>query len=512
MGREERERDVPKAEGGRVSDENSAGEPKRSWDSGQIIGAAVIGAALAVMVSYSRGLSPSGLTFYHFLALVPGVVALVNYFVSVQERFELMKREMEEARTQKESDNDQMKGFKIDPGTYRPRLFGTFAGAALLSIIFEFGAVIGGHDDKLGMGTDRAVAGAAIGDGGAADAGPVLQTAGAAPATGAPLDNSHPDGGAGDGGASPDAGALPAARELTIPREPRTAPPSTVASAGAQGSNGTLFSLYGAYIVTVYFMISRLNSRSLTSRFLFNSVLRAGMALFLGYSVAATNILVGFSDHQQLAVYFCVGLFPAWALSAVRRKARDIFQQQEIGCESLPLCVVDGIDDGIADRLAELGLWDVQHLAACNPNDVIGETFYPARRVLDWVDQAILVSYVRGKIVQFRAVGIRGSIDLSVLYGDYTMRLNGEGDNEDADERKKRADTLLKAAAQKADLSPEVVLSIGRSCYEDAVVQYIWNWWFDRKVPKQGVSPASPPVAPESPPTSSPAAPPGAKP
>jgi hypothetical protein len=228
----------------------------------------------------------------------------------------------------------------------------------------------------------------------------------------------------------------------------------------------------------------------LTAKFLVVSSVRSAIALVLGFTAADTNIFSGLSSNQALFVLFFIGLFPSWAIDAVRRKAQEIFKPPSGGCDVLPICLIDGLDDGIADRLAEIGIWDIQHIASSNPLELGAKTLYPIRRVVDWMDQALLISYVRVLIVHFRAVGVRGAIDFAALYRD-AMSLENNSDDSKVQEAYRqtlanRASEIIKALAQKTGLSEAALNAIGRSLYEDAVVVTIWNLWDDKDLSGDG--------------------------
>jgi hypothetical protein len=251
------------------------------------------------------------------------------------------------------------------------------------------------------------------------------------------------------------------------------------------GRAGLIYAGYGAYVYTLILVISRLNSAALTGKFLAVSAVRSTVALMLGYVAAAANIFAGLSPNQSLFVLFFVGLFPSWAMDALRQKAQEIFKPEIPACDVLPVCMIDGLDDGIADRLAETGIWDIVHIANCDPFKLAAKTLYPIRRIIDWMDQAILISYVRNQIVVFRACGIRGAIDLAALYRDAM----GLTEDENRDELttamlanlgllQTRAKELITILAQKSSLPEQVVYNVGRNVYEDAVVNYLWSLWF----------------------------------
>ncbi len=260
----------------------------------------------------------------------------------------------------------------------------------------------------------------------------------------------------------------------TIKREP----------GAISGLAGLVYAGYGAYIYTLLLMISRLNSAALTGKFLAVSAVRSAIALVLGFVAADTNIFAGLSGNQGLFVLFFIGLFPSWAMDALRQKAQALFRPGSPACGALPLCMIDGLDDGIADRLAETGIWDIVHVATSDPFDLAAKTLYPLRRILDWMDQAVLISYVRDQVVHFRACGIRGAIDFAALYLDAMSLWDERKELSSAalvnvPVVKERAEQLMGILAQKTNLPLQAILVIGRNVAEDSVVNYIWDVWFE---------------------------------
>lgn len=364
---------------------------------------------------------------FGLLACLPGFIALFNQ-IAVKIRFDRTTRELKRL-AQKQPASTKTKpqpapGFENDVEDYSPRWSYMIFGVIALTAVFAIAAILGGRNFL-----------------------PLLETTdlGAGKATSGTID----------------------------------------------GLAGLVYAAYGAYIYTLILVIVRLNSAALTGKFLAVSAVRSAIALMLGYVAAATNIFSGLTQNQSLFVLFFVGLFPSWAMDALRQKAQEIFKPAIPACNILPLCMIDGLDDGISDRLAETGLWDVVHIATCDPFELAAKTLYPIRRIIDWMDQAILISYVRSQIVVFRTCGLRGSIDLAALYRD-AMGL-------EADEIKdkltptvlanlptlqKRAQELITILAQKTSLPEQVIYTISRNLYEDAVVNYLWTLWFD--MPEDG--------------------------
>ncbi len=452
---------------------------------------------------------------FWMLAAVPGLVAIVNFWVTELPRYNRRARAVDTWLTNLEdvaskripeqfqekaalpsdfdAESETLARFvrlhEGQTGVEQPRFAMTLFGALALTAVFGLAAQLSKGPQGIGIAQTST-------------------PASTPPPTGTPTGvPSHPSPAHGPGGVPTQRSAVaitggsPQPTPTATPTEPTATKtptltssvrPTTKANAAGtgervpqsdEGEHGLIYAAYGAYLFCIQLLISRLNAGSISGRFLVRLAMQAAIALVLGYAAGETGAFraVG-SETQSLFLYFVLGLFPTWAWQAIRRKGRDILAPEEVGCESLPLCLVDGIDDGVADRLWELGLADVQHLATADPIDLTLKTSYPPNRVIDWIDQATLIAYTRRKIPAFRQYGIRGAIDFATIYGDSTGRMGIGGDYEDAQQRKSRAEGILKQLATKAELDSQALAAIGRSLFEDENLHILWLLW-QQKVP-----------------------------
>lgn len=150
--------------------------------------------------------------------------------------------------------------------------------------------------------------------------------------------------------------------------------------AGAAPANdamvGLSLGLLGGYLATLFSLLLRLRAGAVTGKFLLMCALRAAIGAVIGFSAATTAALAP-DGMTSRTVYLLLGMFPNWAYQYLRRKAAELLQASRPGTEPLPLDLVAGLDDGIIDRLAEMGTWDVQHLATSRPVELAIKTLYP---------------------------------------------------------------------------------------------------------------------------------------
>jgi hypothetical protein len=241
----------------------------------------------------------------------------------------------------------------------------------------------------------------------------------------------------------------------------------------ANAVNGLLFAALGAYVSVLWRMVIRINANALTYRFMFTAALRSAIALIIGLTAGQLD-LFGFlkTNGPREALFFLAGLFTDWAIGLLRSRARNVFQVGDTGCDRLPLCLVDGLDDGVIDILDEIGIWDVQHLATIDPGELTLRTLHPFNRVLDWIDQAILISSLRRNISVARDFGVRGAIDLMTLYS-YTHL----GDEAQAATTKAAAEKVLDGIAQKSGMSKESLQILAAAYWFDYTVNLLYSLW-----------------------------------
>jgi hypothetical protein len=113
------------------------------------------------------------------------------------------------------------------------------------------------------------------------------------------------------------------------------------------------------------------------------------------------------TERAELAVAFVVGFFPLVGLQALQRvTSRALRWFVPPVTSEYPLDQLDGFNLWYEARLTEEGVEDMQNLATMNLVDVILHTRVPAGRLVDWTDQAFLLTHLervnRGELNQLR--------------------------------------------------------------------------------------------------------------
>ncbi len=237
--------------------------------------------------------------------------------------------------------------------------------------------------------------------------------------------------------------------------------------AAANGVQGMMYAGLGAYVAVLYYMVARLYANALSPRFIVTSALRTASAVALGwvFGIVGVTAFAGApaagaaADSGALAgnaVLFLVGLFHNMAIDSLRNRARKLFGSASFDAEEVPLTAVEGIDDMTAELLAEHGVATIQHLATSEPGDLCDRTILPLDRVVDWMDQALLIRYLKTNIRMSRALGIRAATDLAFVH----MR------NDTA---------LLNSLAEKSGMPLAAIDHIARELRDDYLVGLIYE-------------------------------------
>lgn len=170
-------------------------------------------------------------------------------------------------------------------------------------------------------------------------------------------------------------------------------------------------------------------------------------------------------------VAFSLGYFPTLAIrwfNQIANSALGINQQQT---NSLPLSVIDGISQYHETRLRDEGIDNVQNLASVKIDDLLLKTRFNAQQVLEWIDQAILHTYIDpGTIQSFRRGGVRKISDFHDLWKPYHNK-------------KSKDNRARQARAQQLQSTPDHLDALYTATLTGPNMAYIENYWENVKKP-----------------------------
>jgi hypothetical protein len=227
----------------------------------------------------------------------------------------------------------------------------------------------------------------------------------------------------------------------------------------SQGLHGLALTGAGIYAYTLGLAMFRIRTAAVSSEFLMSATLRAFIFMSVGYTLGSQGFFGAGSSASSAFLYFGIGLFPYLGMDMLGRRLKQAFAPDAPGTSPLKLQYVDGITEQVAERLEEVGIFDIQHLARAEPGWLSLRTLYPLSRITDWMDQAILIAYLREDIIHARQVGIRGAVDMRAIYQD-ALRAGGSGE-------KGFAQRILQELSSKSHLSQDALQAIGAALKDD---------------------------------------------
>jgi len=174
----------------------------------------------------------------------------------------------------------------------------------------------------------------------------------------------------------------------------------------------------GGFVYSAYNIIRRLRALDLSPSLYYS----AGIRIILASAVAlAVSFLLGSETSSSdlislkpslIAISLLAGMFPQRLLNYLIGRYQDFVSSESVTDKSLSLYNIEGISIYHKERLEEIGIDNAQNLATASLTQLIAETPYDARQLLDWIGQAKLVCYVKDDIHRLRAIGIRSVFDL----------------------------------------------------------------------------------------------------
>jgi hypothetical protein len=249
------------------------------------------------------------------------------------------------------------------------------------------------------------------------------------------------------------------------------------------------YGFLGSYIYSIQLVYRRYTTLDLQPSVFMNCAVTiiAGFA----FNFTAFNLLGNLTSNTPdlnkgvyAVVAFSLGYFPRLAIRWFNQIANSALGYSKDRRKSLPLSVIDGISQFHETRLKDEGIDNVQNLAAVKIDDLLLNTRFNAQQLLEWIDQAILHSYVtQDSIESFRRGGVRKISDFQDLWVPFYLepanksqkrgKLGNKGTEEITEIRRNRALQLQS--------TPEYLDALYATTQTGPNMQHIETYWKNLK-------------------------------
>ncbi len=177
------------------------------------------------------------------------------------------------------------------------------------------------------------------------------------------------------------------------------------------------FSYLGAYSFSIQELVRRYNTLDLQPQVYSSILMRILVAIVVTFVGASLILAAGgkltTTDNGQTtamawaaAVAFVIGFFPSSGIRWIQQQGNRILNPKGEEDHTLPVKDLQGISDWHEARLLEMGIDDVQNLAAIDIRKILLTTRFDTQEIINWIDQAILYARVGDKYPRFKNTGI----------------------------------------------------------------------------------------------------------
>ena len=182
------------------------------------------------------------------------------------------------------------------------------------------------------------------------------------------------------------------------------------------------FGFMGAYWFILQDLVRRYYRDDLKTDAYISAVTRIVIVAVL---VTTIGLIPVGTPQQQQQLAFIIGVFPQVGLEIIKGGIHVAFRRlvPTLRTEH-PLSSLDGLTIWDQARLLEEGIEDLENLATANLVDVLLSMRMPVARLVDWIDQAVLLVHLPGRTMEDKAsgglqsLGLRTATDLEAAWAE----------------------------------------------------------------------------------------------
>lgn len=182
----------------------------------------------------------------------------------------------------------------------------------------------------------------------------------------------------------------------------------------AQLIQAVAFGFLGAYLYCLYLIYRRYTTTDLQPSVYFQCTITIIMAVVLNYVAFRLILNTASSDTNKkldglaAVIAFSFGFFQMLGFSWLRRITYTALGITEPRSDALSLSRVEGISPMHEQRLNDNGIDDIQNLVSADIPNLLINSAFNAKQVIDWVDQSLLMLHIDASVYPiFRKAHIR---------------------------------------------------------------------------------------------------------
>ena len=221
-------------------------------------------------------------------------------------------------------------------------------------------------------------------------------------------------------------------------------------------SRPILYGFLGVYLFNLGAIVRRVYLVDLNDQVFWGAINRLWLSLGLAVVLKAQY------PDSPMPVYFAIGFLANIFLQGVLDLALKAVNITKPKTEDLPLQMVKGINMWKEYRLEEEGIENVQNLATADVTELTVRTHYNFRTLVDWIDQAILLTRLTGE--QVKALGSQATAISAIEFAAASPSATG-------------STTVSDALAETLSVDKALMANTMNTLYQDAFVQQLWYLW-----------------------------------
>ncbi|MFA8298743.1 MAG: hypothetical protein ACEPOV_01120 [Hyphomicrobiales bacterium] len=234
-----------------------------------------------------------------------------------------------------------------------------------------------------------------------------------------------------------------------------------------------ILAFIGSYVWGLHDILKRRQNTDLTPDSIHYVWLKIMVSVVLSFIIMKSDL----GTHVKYLLSFSLGVFPVgFTRTILSDFSRKIIQKllkvdgfKEKNNDVVGFSKLDGISPQVLRRFHDINITSVAQLAYSDPIKIFLRMNIGWKSLLDLIDQAFLSCYIEGKSADLRILGIRGGIDIGILYKQYRHQSDRI--------KRKRAKKVILKVAELIESDFDTTVYLIQTLHNDLQLQFLWELW-----------------------------------